>query len=184
VRNGLLVLLLATYVVLAAGCQTTFAPRQTYVIGHWDLPSPNYAQVDVQVETATRFTCAGQQCRLLGVREFDDPAVRAKALDFTVNWFKKNENRVYFENETKPLKDADGTCVVWLGGHGMRYYGWLLNSELVYQGLVEPDLAPWDGYNFTVETKVAGTEEVDWRGALSNAVAERRRPDTARYRVR
>jgi hypothetical protein len=66
----------------------------------------------------------------------------------------------------------------------MHYYGWQLNSELVFQGLADPDIAPWDGYRFSVNTKADGEVEVHWRGLLSKAVAERNRPDTARYRVR
>jgi hypothetical protein len=109
----------------------------------------------------------------LGLRESGDPALRTRGAAFVNDWLQRNGNRIYFDNQSSPLRDADGTCVVWLGGYGVRD-GWLLNVELIRAGLAELDLAPWDGYRFTVATKRDGEVAVDWRRGLTEALARRR----------
>jgi hypothetical protein len=129
------------------------------------MPPPN-----VTVQTATTFSYGAIPCRLLGVRDSADAAVRARALVFTRNWFKTIGNYVGFYNESNPLVARGGTCIVWVRGYDSQLS--CLNEELVRAGLVEVDVATWRGYTFTEPAKSEDFVE-DWPRVLAVAKQQR-----------
>src|SRR4051812_41841165 len=70
----------------------------------------------VTVISGTTCRRGEETCRLLGVKESPDPAIRERARMFAESWLKSVGNKTYFENCDDPLRDEDGTMVVWLVG--------------------------------------------------------------------
>src|SRR4051794_18981141 len=93
---------------LLPGCssppRTAPATQPTHTTGRWPfLPGISTKPAQIEVESATRFTCNGVRCQLLGVRESSDPVVQAKATEFAKRWFARIGNYISFYNGTNPL---------------------------------------------------------------------------------
>jgi hypothetical protein len=131
----------------------------------WPLGDEKTMPAKVTVLTGTTFLCGNVRCRLLGVRESNDPAVRQLAEKFTQEWFKSVGNCIGMYNDSNPLLDKDGTAVVWIRGYDCFLS--CLNEELVRAGLVDLDDLP-SQYAFT-EPRKSGDEIEDWKGVLRKA---------------
>jgi hypothetical protein len=131
----------------------------------WLLSNQTTNPAKITVLTGTKFLCGNVRCRLLGVRESNDPAVRQLAEKFSRAWFGSVGNYIGIYNDSNPLLDSDGTAVVWIRGYDCFLS--CLNEELVRAGLVEPDNLPTN-YVFT-EPRKSGDEVEDWQGVLSKA---------------
>ncbi len=121
---------------------------------------------DITVLSATTFLLNGQECKLLGVSESDDPELREEALAFTTTWFSEIGNHIGVYNASNPLRMEDGTCVVWIRGYDSHLS--CLNVELVRAGLVNIEHEQWKQYSFTEPAK-EGEVVADWRGDLDEA---------------
>ncbi|MBI2825636.1 MAG: hypothetical protein HYX69_13210 [Planctomycetia bacterium] len=162
--HGPLLVVVTSVAVAAASCARPF-------------PHPGPGKSDIRILTATTFLCDNQKCELLGVAEADDPATRARALEFTKAWLDSIGSYVGVYNSKDPLRLPDGTCIVWLRGYDM--YLSCLNVELVRAGLVKVDDERWKEYRFTEPTK-EGREVADWRGELRRAAQAHKSGDKPR----
>ena len=143
----------------------------------WSLDDVKTSPADIQIVSGTTFVCSGVHCRLLGVAESSNPAVREKALEFARRWFKSIGNHIDFSNSDQLLQLEDGTCLVWLRGHDcfLSY----LNVELVRAGLVEVEYSKQKDYTFIVPTKGDDVQE-DWQSLLESAKEGSRRDEKLR----
>ena len=132
----------------------------------WPLSIVNTMPAEIKVLSSTTFRCGGVPCRLLGVKEADNPTIRKQAEEFTKAWFKSIGNYIGIYNDSYPLQADDGTAIVWILGYDC--YQSCLSEELVRAGLVEIDESSWKDYTFTVPTKSGQTQE-DWQGILGKA---------------
>lgn len=164
-----LVLLFALSGCEGGGASTssgTHAPRSDTKT--WLLSNVQTSPAEISVTSATKFTCGGVLCRLLGVKESADAARRVSAEEFTRSWFKSVGNHIGIYNESNPLVDDEGTAVVWIRGYDMSLSG--LSEQLFRMGLVELDTGHWEDYTFKVPAKAPTGEELeDWRGILRKA---------------
>ena len=152
-----------TIIALLAGCGEKH--HADSVPKGWPLSNQTTTPAKITVLTGTTFLCGNVRCRLLGVRESNDPAVRQLAERFSRTWFASVGNYIGIYNDSNPLQDTDGTAVVWIRGYDCFLS--CLNEELVRAGLVEPVNLPTD-YVFTEPTK-SGDEVEDWKGVLDKA---------------
>jgi hypothetical protein len=174
--NILAIATLVCGLALPSGCHTPATPKSAtqtaYTAGQWPLQGVQTQPAAIEVESATRFTCSGIRCQLLGVRESSDPAVRAKATQFAKRWFDSVGDDIVFYNESNPLVARDGTCIVWVCG--IASYVSCLNEELVQAGLVEIETAPWQWYSFN-EPARSGEHIPKWQRDLAEAKATGKR---------
>jgi hypothetical protein len=100
----------------------------------------------IEVLSGTTFMIDGQKFKLLGVEDFDDPAIRIAARDFATTWVASSNDDVTVVNGWQPLRLEDGTSLIWL--QDTSHSGTCLNEELVRAGLVRVDHSKWEDYAF------------------------------------
>ena len=132
----------------------------------WPLSNTPTLPAEIKVESATIFYCNNVRCQLLGVTEPDDAELRKQALDFSRRWFKRIGNHFAIANRNSPLKNEDGTCVVWIRGEDT--YNSCLSAELVRAGLVNVNYSSLPDYNFIIRGK-AEVYQSTWRQQLNEA---------------
>jgi hypothetical protein len=120
----------------------------------------------IVVTSGTTFRYEGVRCRLLGVKEAEDPSIQEQARAFAEAWFKSVGNCIGAYNDTNPLVADDGAAVVWILGDEVNRA--CLNEELVRAGLVDLDDSTYGDYTFTTETR-EGVIKKDWQGILRRA---------------
>jgi hypothetical protein len=162
---------LALVILTGSGCET--APGSTgpsrSVHGEWPVNYLKLQPAQITVRSGTTFDCYDVKCRLLGLKDSDDPVKREKATEFTRRWFQELHNWIHFMNDQGPLVE-DGDCLVWIQGSAR----WLLylNADLVSAGLVDIDLTSHENYSFLVTMKRGPDEPFAWQDHLRRAKKE------------
>ena len=173
------VVLLIAVLCVCCGCTPVSTVKETKGWPSRFDPRPS----DTSVIGATTIRCCDVPCRLLGIKEPDDPAARKKAEEFTRAWFKHHVDGIVrrhpdldipsigiqIRNYWNPLVDKDGVAVVWIGmaaaGHPC------LNEDLVRVGLVEIEIEKWKDYTYQESSK-EGHYDYNWLGRLQEAKDE------------
>ncbi len=137
--------------------------------GQW-ARLPESAPHKVSVVSATRISCDGVVCQLLGVAEPADEARAALAKKFAEEYFRQFGGYFSIYNSSHPLSASDGTPIVWVIGHGN---GGALNTELVRAGYLAPKLEAFPDYSFTMPGK-QGEYVARWREQLRQAANDAR----------
>lgn len=137
--------------------------------GTWTLDSVSQYPVSCHVQSPTVFTYQGVRCRLLGVSAPTDVETHERALQFVRQWLEEGEDAHILEfcNDTGPLVEPDGTCVVWACRWQPRLR--CLNIDLVAAGLADVDFSKYTDYDFYRTVKNGPEPRARWREALDAA---------------
>lgn len=132
------------------------------------FPNPRTVVSDVQMLNGLSVVIEGQRCRLLGLREVADEAVRGEARDYVRSWLEESGNDLAVLNDGTPVWSPDGAALIWLVRYDERMSS--LNVDLAARGLAEPDYSGLQRYTFTVMDK-EGKRTFDWQAEISKAAS-------------
>lgn len=128
-----------------------------------------------KVHNSVEFSSNGHRYRLLGVKEADDPKVRANATAELLHLLKSNALRI--TNNKAPIYDVDGVPLVWFG------YEDSFVIEMVKDRLIELNYVRHGDYSFPIFRK-SGPHTARWQEWLWEAADPKSRGARPIYKNR